>query len=421
MAETAPILTIDDDTELLRVVRAVLSAAGLESEEAATGRKGLQMIQDLQPSVLLLDLHLPDMDGMEILKSVVETGLPVSVIVLTAHGTIDRAVEAMRLGAYDFLAKPLDYTRLKVIAKNALERQRLVAELDEYRDERDVKEFHGLAGSSAAMQRLFQQISLASQSHSPLLILAPCGTEGEVCARAIHEESGAGGRFIELEDDLSGGLLELEDNDTCFHPDIGALSTEAQERLADELRSLISGRFIAIGQPSLPEQGARGEFNRKLLQILSLRIISLPPLESREQDVLPLARRELQRQAEKHNKPARRFSGEAQEAILAYHWPGNIHEVRGAVRHALEQADGETIFREHLPKEIAACCVKFGSADSGADHAVKTAVKPLWQMEKEAIQQALRVTGGNVLEAARLLEITPMRIYRKRKNWELSS
>ena len=412
MSSVKPILAIDDDTQLLRILSSVLKEQGFEVEEATTGRRGLQLLTDIQPSVLLLDLNLPDLDGLDILKQVVRSGAPVSVIVLTAHGTVDRAVEAMRYGAYDFLTKPLDMTRLRFAVQNAIERQRMIAQLDESRLDRDVEFFHGLAGGSPVMRHFFLELSRAAEGNSPVCFLSNPGVEQEEAARAIHSLRGAG-RFLSWDEIDPNEPKNVSSDDVVYCANVDQFSEEASNTLANFLKTPGKGKVIASASTEFPNQAGQVETNAHLFRLLSVHTISIPPLDARGLDVLFLADSFIKNLAAEEDRPAPRLAEEAQEILLAYSWPGNLEELASVMRHVLRQSEGPQVLPRDFPKPLREATSSALSTADAPDHAARQTIKPLWEVEKKAIEDALQFTKGNVVEAARLLEITPMRIYRK--------
>jgi two-component system repressor protein LuxO len=378
---------------------------------------------------MLLDMRLPDMEGMDILREVAGRATPMTVIVMTAHGSVDLAVEAMRQGAYDFLTKPLDFERLKVMVRNAVERHTIIAELDNYRNQYERTRFRGLVGSSPAMQRLYRQLRSVGAGASPVLVVGPPGSEVDECARAVHDESPrAGAPFVVARAALLGAAqlaeqVQAAQAGTVYISEAHRLGAEAATALLDYLRSgqvggrAGSARVVAGGDPSIDS----GAIPAELKLALEVARIQVPPLADRGEDVLDMAEQLV---AVLSRELGRSFTGlddAAQVAVVNYKWPGNRAELDAAIRGALQKHEGRLVTVDMLPPAVAACAAGEGAARADGllrGLAASGTVRPLWQVEREEIEKALKICEGNVLHAARLLEISPATIYRKQQVWK---
>jgi len=425
------VLIVEDDPQLLRILQAVLKQDA-ELRIAGTGRLALQMIEDQAPSIVLLDMRLPDMLGMDILKEIAHRAIPATVIVMTAHGSVDLAVDAMREGAYDFLTKPLDFERVRVMVRNAIERHRIIQELDSYRTQYERTRFRGLMGSSPAMQRLYRQLRSIGQGSSPALIFGEAGTELDSCARALHDESSRSSKpFVEkpaaslTEPDLAaalaqcnGGTLHIATVQTLPQPTRAALLTYLREGTIAS--TAYTTRIVASTNAVLSAAVASGNFEQDLLIALEVARIDVSPLRERGEDVLDLTEYLLGVYSKEIGRSFDSVSDEAEVALVNYQWPGNRAQLETALRHAVQKHEARTLTAEMLPASITATLVKGAARDAAPLRGLATAaaVRPLWEVEREEIQKALKICDGNVLQAARLLEVSPGTIYRKQQTWK---
>lgn len=421
------VLIVDDDPQLVRILQAVLKPVEAELRVAGTGRLALQMAMEAPPSLLLLDMRLPDMTGMEVLREVAARGTPTTVIVMTAHGSVDLAVEAMREGAYDFLTKPLDLERLRVMVRNAVERQRIIRELDDFKAQQQRTRFRGLAGSSPAMQRLYRQLRATGATNAPVLLVAEPGSETDACARSIHDESPrASAPFVEAS---AAGATPESLAEALASAGAGTLFLAAAERLpapcAEPMQEFLAtarwlgkqlpARLVAAAEPSFDTADA---IPAQLRVALGAARIHVPPLRERGEDVLDLADQMLERLARDEGRSFAGFDDEAQVALVSYPWPGNRAELERAIAHAVRSNEGRMVTREMLPEAVRAAAEQATGASRATVRGLEAgAVRPLWQVEKDEIEKALRLCEGNVLAAARLLHVSPATIYRKQQSW----
>jgi two-component system repressor protein LuxO len=426
------------------------------------GASAMTHLQRSPPSALLLDLKLPDMDGMDILKRVHEQRMPTSVVVITGHGSVDVAVDAMRYGAFDFIEKPFDAKRLRVTLRNALDRQTLSALVDSITEDFQRQRYHGFIGASLKMQAVYRIIDSAASSRATVFITGESGTGKEVCAEAVHRQSPRrGGPFVALncgaiprdlmESEIFGhvrgaftgaakervGAAGQADGGTLFLDEIGEMDLDLQTKL---LRFVQTGTFQMVGGTRLKRVDVRfvcatnrdpltavaeGRFREDLYYRLHVIPIRLPSLREREEDILPLARHFLAQFAHEEGKRFRGLDGEVEAALLAYEWPGNVRQLQNVIRNIVVLHDGERVTAEMLPPPLNAPTGRAGTAGVAAPVAGAEPVrsgadplKPLWLVEKEAIERAIDRCGGNIPRAAALLEVSPSTIYRKRQAWQ---
>jgi len=463
-------LIVEDNPSLARVYAEYLAQAGYVAQIVETGQAALEELERRQHQLALLDLQLPDLDGMEVLRRVREQGLNTTVVVVTAHGSINTAVEAMRQGASDFLVKPVSPDRLRVTVANALDRRRLDDIVNRFHDDDDER-FFGFIGSSPAMQTVYRTVEAASGSKATVFITGESGTGKEVCALAVHASGARRDRafvaincaaiprdlieselFGHVKGAFTGAVIDREGaamrarGGTLFLDEICEMSPEMQTKL---LRFLQTGRVQRVGStadepvdvrivcatnrdPS--EEVRAGRFREDLFYRLHVIPIHLPPLRERGEDVVDIARHFLKLYAEEEGKRFADFDEEALARLKAYGWPGNVRQLQNVVRNIVVLNDGARVGEAMLPPPLAAGPAPEGpTAENGPGapvpatvangHAVPANgsafdVRPLWLVEKEAIERTIAHFGGNIVRAAAALEISASTIYRKKQAWE---
>ena len=468
MAESKPRVLLVEDTRSLAVVyEQYLVQDGYDVLLADCGQQALAQLLASPPPVVLLDLELPDMSGMAILQQITEQQLPCSVVVITAHGSVDVAVEAMRCGAFDFLTKPFDGKRLCATARNALKHQQLSSLVAQYRENFERSSFAGFIGASMAMQAVYRIIESAAPSKATVFNTGESGTGKEVCAEAIHQCSPRRDQpFIALncaaiphdlmESEIFGhvkgsftgaqgdrkGAASLADGGTLFLDEICEMDLDLQSKL---LRFIQTGTLQRVGSGKVETVDVRfvcatnrdplvevkaGRFREDLYYRLHVIPLSLPPLRERGEDILLLARDLLLRYAKEEHKRFRDFDADAVRVLLDYPWPGNVRELQNVVRNIVVLNDRELVSKEILPPPLngGRALVVPAPVPAEATHEIQTEpmpiplpVRPLWLVEKEAIEQAIASCDGNIPKAAALLEISPSTIYRKKQGWEETS
>ena len=487
-AGAAPILLVEDTASLARVYIAYLGKLSLEVQHVETGADALAVLRSRLPLVVLLDLYLPDMDGMEILRLAEAEQWPVAFVVITAHGSINTAVAAMQHGAYDFIVKPFTADRLTVTVRNALERMRLSRMVESYRDDVSPGRYEGFIGSSLAMQSVYRIIDSAAASRATVFITGESGTGKEVCAEAIHRRSPRShGPLVALncgaipkdlvESELFGHVRgaftgAVADRDgaaaraaggTLFLDEICELELGVQTKL---LRFIQTGTFQKIGGGRIEsvdlrilcatnrdplEEVQAGRFREDLYYRLHVIPLHLPPLREREGDVIEIARKFLVDFSAEEGKEFARFEPMAERILRAYSWPGNVRQLQNVIRQVVVLQMGETVTADMLPPPIGTGLLGGGlgsgygaeasAPGSGANspspfnalpnpHAPNPLapnplarpdpdqIRPLWMVEKQAIEQAIEACDGNIPRAAALLGISPSTIYRKRLAWD---
>jgi len=439
------ILIIDDEETLSYFLKESLSEEGYEVLLARTGGEGLKLLDEKEVDLVLLDLKLPDIEGSEVLKEIKASGGEMPVMMLTGYGTIDSAVEAMKLGAYDYIEKPPDLTALKLIVARALESWALRQEIRRLRTQEE-QELTWIVGQSPEMKSIARLVERIALSKVTVLIQGESGTGKEVIARAIHRQSERRDkRFVAincaaipealLESELFGyeagaftdakrqkkGIFEMADGGTLFLDEISGMRLEMQAKLLrvlewENLRRLggtkdieVDLRIIAATNRDIKGLIEEGGFREDLFYRLSVVVIDVPPLRERVQDIDLFVAAFVAEFSESMGKGVRGISEEAMRLLRGYGWPGNARELRNVIERAVILGEGEEIEPRHLPAEIVerqriprlVPSLEVSLDEEGID--LKRTVA---EFEKRMMEEALRKTGGNQSQAARLLGIS---------------
>jgi len=433
------VLVVDDEPPQLQILRLILGAEGYDVATAASGRGALASLRRQGADVVLTDLKMPDLSGIALLEQILREQPGACVVLMTAHGTIDSAVEAMRKGAFDYLTKPLDREVLLLAVSRAVERTRLVSENRALREElRGRFRLENVVGAHGSMEEVFRIVHKVARSASTVLIYGESGTGKELVARAIHVASDRRDRpFLAvnvgalpesiLEAELFGyekgaftgadarkiGLFEQASGSTLFLDEVGELKRDLQVKLLRVLQEReilrvggteavpVDVRVVAATNRDLEREVKQGRFREDLFYRLNVIPIRLPPLRERRTDIPLLVEHFLA----KHGEPGRTRGMEldALEALVAYAWPGNVRELESVVERTLLLADGDVIRRSDLP---AAVRMRGGLAAGGVPIEIPEEGLELEALERSLILQALEKAGGNVTRAARLLGLS---------------
>jgi two-component system, NtrC family, response regulator AtoC len=438
------VLIVDDEQTLARSAKAFLGDHGYDAEVADTGEKALELLETLQPDVVFADVRLPGMSGLDLLKRIRAFDPVIPVIMLTAYGSIEGAVEAVKLGAFDYVKKPVDLEELKLLADRARETRLLKQELSYYRRRASPEGFEGLLGSSPAVRAVLErarQIAALDET-PPVLLTGETGTGKGLLARAIHASGPRLAKpFIEvnctalpatlMEAELFGyergaftdakqskpGLVEAAEGGFIFLDEIGDVDLPVQGKLlrAIEERAIrrvgsvrerkIDVRIIAATNRDLEREVHRDRFRKDLYFRLAVIVLDVPPLRERGDDVLILAEHFLRAFNAKYGKVVREISAPARELLLTYPWPGNVRELSHVIERAVLWSRGPTLDAEHLS------LTRPVEATDGGNNSEGTTPPPqlggdLERWERTVIEQALREAGGNQTKAAQRLGIS---------------
>ncbi len=448
------ILIIDDDTSLRRVLEYNLQEAGYAVAAAASGEEGLRLFDEVAPALVITDMKMPGMDGMQVLKAVKERSPETLVIIVTAFGTVDIAVEAMKSGAHDYITKPFNRDELRLTVAKALRFTGLAAENKRLKSElSDRSDFRTMVGSSLAMEKVFQVVNKVADSEASVLITGESGTGKELVARSIHAQSGRrNGPFVAincaaiprdlLESELFGhvkgaftgavkdktGKFLLAEGGTLFLDEVGELPLELQPKLLRALQERVveavggtreqklDVRVVAATNLDIEKAIADGVFREDLYYRLSVIPIHLPPLRQRREDI-PLLLRYF---CGKYDSARVDFDRQALAALSSYNWPGNVRELENLVERLLIMREGDTITLGELPEKISRGAVSAGTAtDSNAVVNLPDAGYSLEQLEREVVVQALERNGWNQAAAARFLRIPRHTLIYRMEKYEI--
>ncbi len=440
------ILVVDDEAEIRSALEEILREEGYSVATAASAAEARIRLDDSPYDAVLLDIWLPDRDGLDVLGEIHEQAADVrpEVIIISGHGTIESAVKATKLGAFDFLEKPLSIERTLIVLKNAVEARRLRAENLEFKRQFSVSAV--LTGESVPVKALRQQIRLMAPTNGRVLIYGESGTGKELIARAIHAESLRRDRvFVELncaaipeahiEAELFGyrhgaqpggppeqrGTLERADGGSLFLDEVGDMSLKTQAKvlsaLDDQQFTPVGGtqalqvdvRLIASTNKDLEEEIAKGNFREDLFYRLNVVPFFVPPLRERKEDISLLAREFLAEYGRQYGRPRMEISEEALEALSRYHWPGNVRELKNVIQRVLILNPRTLrIERKHLPplthKSGARQTEEFSTLQQARD-----------AYEREYILKKVDEARNNISRAAELLGLERSHLYRKMK------
>jgi DNA-binding NtrC family response regulator len=443
------ILVVDDDQSLRRVMKMQLEEAGYEVTLAASGDEAFRLLSELRSSLVITDLQMPT-SGLDLLRQISTSEIDTTVIVITAFGTVETAVEAMRLGAYDYVTKPLDFEALVLVVHRAMERQGLLEEVRTLRSVLDQRHgFEGITGRAKNFLRVLDQAARVSQHDATVLIQGETGTGKELIARAIHRNSRRRTKsFIPIncgaipkdliESELFGytrgaftgavadkqGRIEAANGGTLFLDEVGELSLDAQVKLLrvqqeGEISKIgalktvqVDIRIVAATHRNLAAMVEDGTFREDLYYRLTVVPLQIPALRERREDIPELIDVLLKRTRARHNLPDIRLSPAVVQRLTSYSWPGNVRQLENVIERLLVLATSDLVTELELPSEL-----KHHPLNQG----------PLWfelpengisleAVEKELIVRALDRCHGNQTHAARYLDLSRRTlIYRMEK------
>ncbi len=452
------LLVIDDEENMRHMLSTVLGKGGYRVDTAADGFEGLKMIDETHYDFVLCDIKMPKMGGMDFLKAAREKLNSTTVIMMSAYGTIDTAIEAMKLGAYDYISKPFKTDEVYMTLKKAEERESLKKEnlrlKERIQSIEDSYNFGNMVAKSKAMQSVFRLAAKASQYKTTVLILGESGTGKELIARAIHFQGersekplvpvncgGIPDNLLESElfgykkgaftgaDRNKNGLFQEADGGTIFLDEIGELPLALQVKLLrvlqeNEVRPIgdtkstkIDVRVIAATAKNLEEEVRKGNFREDLFYRLNVLSVKLPPLRERSEDIPPLCEHFIQRFKKSLGKDIQKVSSTAMSRLLTYHWPGNVRELENAIERAMVLAEDSLLLPENFPPEFIQSRKSDRANGLTEGFSLKEAQRVI---EKKLITKALHETGGNRTQAARLLEISHPSLLSKIKAYNIS-
>jgi DNA-binding NtrC family response regulator len=437
MMHGANILVVDDEVNIRGALVTLLQKKGHDVRGVGTGEEALEHLAIAGAKLVITDLKMPGMGGMEFLHRLKDKWPDTEVVVMTAYGSIDTAVEAMRYGAYDYLTKPIDRERFPIVVEKALERHALTTENKQLRDRLETRtRFDQMVGESEPMQRVYNLVNMVADSAVTVLLTGESGTGKELVARAIHQKSiRAHGPFVTLncgalpeslfESELFGyekgaftgamttkvGRFELADGGTLLLDEVGELSLKSQvdflrvletkefRRLGGTKLITVDVRIIAATNRNLEEAVKQGNFREDLYYRLNVVPIHLPPLRERGDDIPLLAERFLSEFTAQHRREPKDVSRDAMRLLRLYAWPGNIRQLRNLMERLVITVKDSGIQPEHLPEEIQ-------TSTEDAHTMVVTLGSSLQDIERETIRRTLAEVTNHREKAAKLLGIS---------------
>lgn len=464
----ADVLIVEDSASLRKIYTEYLKSESIAVDAAATLKEARERLEARSYPLILLDVKLPDGDGFELLRELMEVDSSALIIVMTAHGSIGKAVDAMRLGAYDFLEKPFDSRRLKTTAKAALAQAANLAERLPAESDAKPKSFHSFVGASEPMQDVYELIKKAAPSKASVFITGESGTGKELCAEALHRQSTrSDGPFIALncaaipkdlmESEIFGhlkgsftgatanreGAASLANGGTLFLDEIGEMSFDLQTKLLRFIQTgivqkvgsnkdeVVDVRFVCATNREPLEEVRAGRFREDLYYRLHVIPISMPALRDRDEDIMLIAHNFLKRFSREEAKQYDGFSPKAEAIFRQYSWPGNVRELQNVVRNIVVLNRGGIIDVKQLPPPLDSFSAQVipaakaapkrrrrSKAKSGLLATHMEDIRPMAEIEKLFIENAIELCDGNVPKAAALLELSPSTIYRKKIGWD---
>ena len=458
MSDKQTILVADDEPNMRRVLGGILRREGHQVVAAGDGQEALKLLATHEIATVLTDLRMPRMDGMQLLKRVGTDYPDVPVIILTAHGSVDNAVAAVKLGAFDYLEKPFEQEQIQQVVAKALRTHELRRSELRVAGAAPGKGRYGLIGMSAPLAAVYNVIEKVADTPSTVLIMGESGTGKELIARALHEQSPRADKPLItvncaaipgtlIESELFGyekgaftgavsskpGRFELADGGTLFLDEIGEIPLEMQVKLLRALQEnefervggirtiKVNVRVVAATNRDLAADIEIGRFREDLYYRLNVVPIQVPPLRDRRDDIPDLVEHILEKFRARLGKETRRLAPDALEALASYRWPGNIRELENMIERMLLFCDGETIRLEDLPEGLReARPTPIANIQAPltppADASLKAVVRAETErVERHMILSALEETGGNVTHAARRLQISRKSLQNKMK------
>jgi len=458
MKKNATILIVEDSPTLNMTYGAYLESLKFEVLTALNGKDALETLEKITPALLLLDLKLPDMDGMDILKKVQKEAPDTQTIVITAHGSVAVAVEAMQEGAFDFLLKPFNADRLLTTVNNAIKMQRLTNLVEHYQQAKQETDMGGFIGNSPAMQSVYRMIHDAAPSNASVFVVGESGTGKELCAENIHQLSKRrDGPFVALncaaipssliESEIFGhkrgaftgatedrvGAAMRANGGTLFLDEVCEMPIDLQSKL---LRFIQTGQITPVGDGKPRDVDVRfvcatnrnpwlevraGRFREDLYYRLHVIPILLPPLKDRSDDVIQIANALLRRYASEEGKLFQKLSPTTEAMFREHGWPGNVRELGNVIQSAVVLNDGEELTPIMLPPLLDIKSDGSEVAVRAKPDAVTLAedvIIPLEDAERAIIKRAITVKNGSIGKAAKALGVNPSTLYRKIKSWQ---
>jgi two-component system nitrogen regulation response regulator NtrX len=448
------ILIVDDEESVRNSLAGVMKDEGYEVVAAASGREGIDLLHEAQPSIALLDIAMPEMDGIETLRRLKEIRPDLPVVMITGHGTIETAVKTTKMGAYDFIVKPPELQHLTLVVKHGIEESRLREENESLK--RSIERRYEIVGESEKIKTLKHQITLAGPTNGWVLIHGESGTGKELVARAIHRASKrASGPFVEvncaaipqelIESELFGhekgsftgatgmkrGKFELAHGGTIFLDEIADMSMATQAKVLRVLEGQefqrVGGtktlkadvRVIAASNKNLADEIKKGTFREDLYYRLNVIPLEVSPLRERTDDIPRLVRYFLQEFSAEYGQKPKTIEDEALALFVRYQWPGNVRELRNIIERLIIMVPGPVLRLQDVPPPISSTNqeprASVSSAGGRAEYGYSTLKDARAEFEREFIAQKLKEYGGNVSRTADAIGVERSNLHRKIK------
>ncbi len=455
MATAEKVLIVEDELHALAGLAELISGWGYRTETARDGMEGLEKAAGWSPGIVVTDLKMPRMDGLELLSRLGELGSNVAVVVLTAQGSIDRAVQAMKMGAYDFIQKPIDATRLKTVLANASRQREMQRELEVNRRKlRDSGVLGSLVGGSKKMKELFAMIERVAPSNVSVLITGESGTGKELVARTLHELSPRGAKpFVAvncaaipetlIESELFGhekgaftgalerraGCFELAEEGTLLLDEIGEMPVATQakllrvleerrlRRLGSKVETAIDVRVLAATNKNPEEAVAAGQLRGDLYYRLNVFNLHMPPLREHKEDIPAIVEAQLGEMNLKHSREVKGVDSEMLARLVAHDWPGNVRELRNTIERAVILCESGFLESRHLPPRFGQQApARPAEADSSTGVHLEVGAT-VYLAERKLILKTLESTRNNKTRAAEILGISLKTLHNKLKEY----
>jgi len=454
MTAAEKLLIIDDEPALRHLLRTILEDEGYRVSEASNGQEGLDCVRATNFELILCDIRMPELDGRQFIRQALDFNPALTIVMMSAYGSLETAIECVKLGAYDYIAKPFRPDDVVLTIRKALERLKLQHENNQLRQKLSSQQAYcKIIGTSGVMQQLMAKVTTLAQVRSPVLICGETGTGKELIARALHENSPRCARpFIAvncsaiaanlIESELFGhgkgsftgatkahaGLFAAADGGTLFLDEIGELPLELQPKLLrvlqeEEIRPVgatktrsIDVRIVAATARDLKQASAQGLFREDLFYRLAVVVLNLPALRERAEDIPALSHHFLRQIAQREQRPVPQINPAVMVALQSYSWPGNVREMENTLQKIMIFLQTAQIELADLPVEIAQQAAMSVNSTAPDNLSIKQAVASL---EQQYISTALKRTGGNRVQAAKLLEISLRALHYKIKEYGL--